>query len=127
MSVEKVIDSFMILAESAQMVISRCPWTAERTVEEYVVELKSETEEVLLAVKNQDQNNLKEELGDLLWDTVICALLAERNGQFEASDVIDQVVTKIRRRKPFVFDGTRVTIEEAELIWAQEKRKEKES
>ena len=127
MSFKKVIDSFVILAESAEMVISRCPWTAERTIEDFAVALESEMEEVLVAVRDQDQDNLKEELGDLLWDTVICVLLAEKNGLFEASEVLDQVVQKMRRRKPFIFNGTSVTVAEAELIWAEAKREEKES
>ena len=118
-------ESFAALADAAGKVLSRCPWTAARSVEQYVHELCGEADEALRAVANRDHDNLKEELGDLLWDTVICALLAERSGHFKAHEVMDQVVAKMRRRKPFVFDGTPVTVEEAERIWAQAKAREK--
>ena len=65
--------------------------------------------------------------GDLLFTVVVCMLLAERGGSFPAREVIDGVVAKMRRRKPFVFDGTQVTVEEAKRLWAEEKAREKRS
>ena len=120
-----VTESFAVLAEAACKVIARCPWTTARTAEQFAAEIRGEADEVLLAVANRDHENLKEELGDLLFDTVVCALLAERSGHFKAHEVVDQVVAKMQRRKPFVFDGTRVTEEEAKRIWAAAKAREK--
>jgi NTP pyrophosphatase (non-canonical NTP hydrolase) len=120
-----VTDSFSVLADAARKVIARCPWTTVRTVEEYVEYIRSEADELLAAVANGDRENLKEELGDLLFDVVVCMLLAERSGSFQAHEVMDDVVAKMQRRKPFVFDGTRVTVEEAKRQWAQEKAREK--
>ena len=54
-------------------------------------------------------------------------LLAERSGSFPAREVMDGVVAKMRRRKPFVFDGTQVTVQEAKRLWAEEKAREKRS
>jgi uncharacterized protein YabN with tetrapyrrole methylase and pyrophosphatase domain len=118
-------DSFEILAEAASKVISRCPWTTVRTVEEYVEFIRGEADELLAAVANRDKQNVKEELGDLLFTVVVCTLLAERSGSFPAHEVVDGVVEKMRRRKPFVFDGTQVTVEEAKRLWAEEKAREK--
>ena len=118
-------DSFLILADAARKVIARCPWTTTRTVEQFAAYIRSESDEVLAAAANGDQENLKEELGDLLFNVVVCMLLAERSGHFEAHEVMDQVVAKMQRRKPFVFDGTRVTVEEAKRLWAEEKAREK--
>ena len=120
-----VTESFAVLAEAACKVLARCPWTTARTVEQFAAEIRGEADELLLAVANRDHENLKEELGDLLFDTVVCALLAERSGHFKAHEVVDQVVAKMQRRKPFVFDGTRVTEEEAKRIWAAAKAREK--
>ena len=113
--------------EAARKVLARCPWTTAHTVERYAPELRSEAAEVLLAISNGDHENLKEELGDLLWDVVMCALLAERSGHFAAHQVLDQVVAKMQRRKPFVFDGTQVTAKEAKRIWATAKAREKQA
>jgi len=122
-----VEQSFAVLAEAARKVLARCPWTTARTVEEYASAIREEADEVLLAVANRDHENLKEELGDLLFDIVVCALLAERGGHFKVHEVMDQVVAKMRRRKPFVFDGTEVTEAEAKRIWAAAKAWEKQA
>ena len=111
--------------EAARAVFARCPWTTTRTVEQYAGELRAEADEVLLAIANRDPANLCEELGDLLWDVIVCVLMAERGGWFELHEVMDHVVAKMRRRKPFVFDGTEVTEEEAKRIWAAAKAREK--
>ena len=120
-------DSFETLADAARKVIARCPWTTVRTVEEYVEYIRSDADELVAAVANGDRQNVKEELGDLLFTAVVCMLLAERGGSFPAREVMDGVVAKMRRRKPFVFDGTPVTVEEAKRLWAQEKAREKRS
>ena len=119
--------SFAVLAEAARKVLVRCPWTTAQTAEGYAPQLRSEADEVLLAIANGDHDNLKEELGDVLWDVVMCALLAERNGHFAAHEVFDDVVAKMKRRKPFVFDGTEVTAEEAKRMWAAAKAREKQA
>ncbi len=119
--------SFETLADAARKVIARCPWTTARTVDEYVEYIRSEADELLSAVANGDRQNIKEELGDLLFNVVVCMLLAERSGSFPAREVMDGVVAKMRRRKPFVFDGTQVTVEEAKRLWAEEKAREKGS
>lgn len=124
---QAVTESFAALTAAARQVLARCPWTTARTVEQYAPELRAEADEVLLAVANRDRANLREELGDLLWDVVICALLAERSGYFAAHEVLDQVVAKMQRRKPFVFDGTEVTEEEAKRIWVTAKAREKQA
>ena len=120
-------ESFAVLADAARLVLARCPWTSAQTAEGYTAQLRSEADEAMVAVANRDHENLKEELGDLLWDVVMCALLAERSGHFRAHEVFDDVVAKMRRRKPFVFDGTDVTEEEAQRIWADAKAWEKQA
>ena len=95
--------------QAARLVLARCPWTSAQTAEGYTAQLRSEADEAVLAVANRDHQNFKEELGDLVWDVVMCALLAERSGHFPAHEVFDDVVAKMRRRKPFVFNGTEVT------------------
>ena len=119
-------ESFAVLADAARLVLARCPWTSAQTAEGYTAQLRSEADEALLAVANRDHDNFKEELGDLVWDVVMCALLAERSGHFPAHEVFDDVVAKMRRRKPFVFDGTEVTEEEARRIWSAAKAREKQ-
>ena len=95
------------------------------SAQDYVEYIRSEADEFLTAVANEDHDNAKEELGDVLFNVVLCMLLAERSGHFRAHEVMDQIVAKMRRRKPFVFDGREVTVEEAKRLWQEQKALEK--
>ena len=106
-----------------------CPWTSNQTVESYAQQILGEAQEVQLAVQNKDMENLKEELGDVLWDTLMVAHIAQDAGYFKVEDIMDNVIAKMKRRKPYVFEDRHVPIEEAKKIWydvkAQEKLKKK--
>ncbi len=103
-----------------------CPWTRKQSVESFAQEAAGEAQEMMRAVENKDYKNLKEELGDLLWDVLMVAHIAEEHGLFKVEDIMEDVVAKMRRRKPYVFEGKQVTIEEAGKIWREVKRMEKE-
>ena len=79
----------------------------------------------MAAVENNDVENLKEELGDLFWDTLMVILIAEKEGLFKSSEPMAALIGKMRRRKPFLFTGQKVTLAEAEQMWAEAKLKEK--
>ncbi|MBI2144485.1 nucleotide pyrophosphohydrolase [Candidatus Woesearchaeota archaeon] len=119
---EKEIDKFV---ELARKTLAECPWANTQTVKTYVQQLASESDEVVAAVNNGDYENLKEELGDLLWDTLMVALIAEKEGWFASKEPLKALVDKMRRRKPFLFTGQKVTLEEAERMWSEAKAKEK--
>ncbi len=86
-----------------------CPWDREQNH----VSLKSacieETAEVICGINILDKtgsgDNLKEELGDLLLQVVMHAQIAEEEGLFTISDVIDGIKSKMVRRHPHVFGG----------------------
>jgi uncharacterized protein YabN with tetrapyrrole methylase and pyrophosphatase domain len=103
-----------------------CPWTKEQSIESYAQELIGEVQEMMQAIEHKDNDNLKEELGDLLWDVLMVAHIAEDHGLFKVEEVMEDVVAKMRRRKPYVFEGKQVTIEEAGRLWEEVKRKEKQ-
>ncbi|MBX2857411.1 MAG: nucleoside triphosphate pyrophosphohydrolase [Cellvibrionaceae bacterium] len=84
-----------------------CPWDLKQ---DYVSILPSTIEEVyelVAAIENRDFANLKEELGDLLFQVVFYSQLAEEEQRFGLVDVVDGLVEKLLRRHPHVFpDGT---------------------
>ena len=61
------------------------------------------TYEVADAIERGDPDALREELGDLLFQVVFHARLAEEQGTFAFADVVAAIVTKMRRRHPHVF------------------------
>lgn len=82
---------------------SGCPWDLEqnfRSIAPYTIE---EACEVAHAIDRGDMDELKEELGDLLFQVVYHARMAEEAGVFDFHDVVDEVTRKMVRRHPHVF------------------------
>jgi MazG family protein len=87
--------------------------------------LLEEAYEVIDAVNERDFEGLKDELGDLLFQVVFFARLAEEERRFAASDVIERLHAKLVRRHPHVFGETRAsTPEEALQSWLTVKEEE---
>jgi len=118
-------ESFDEMLDAMRKNLKHCGWTKERTVEGYVDEIISEANELKEAIEKKDYENLKEEIGDLLWDTFTLALIAERDGLFNAKDSVKSIVEKIKRRKPQIFTGENLTREEALERWKKAKEEEK--
>ncbi|MCX6695398.1 MAG: MazG family protein [Candidatus Altiarchaeota archaeon] len=85
-----------------------CAWDREQTIESMAEHLKNEADEVLDAINAKDRENLKEELGDLLWNIIFVSKIAEDEGLFTINDVMDGVREKIIRRHPHVFGNLKL-------------------
>ena len=78
------------------------------------------------AVKQQDMDNLCEELGDLLFQVVFYSQMAQEQGLFTFEQVVDGISAKMVRRHPKVFGGRVPETDEKEgSQWEQIKRAEK--
>jgi tetrapyrrole methylase family protein / MazG family protein len=103
-----------------------CPWDRSRKIHDLKEDLLEEAEEVGEALDNKDDENLREELGDLIFNIVLLTVIAEEEGRFEFKDVLQDVAKKIISRHTWVFgDDKAATPEEALKIWAENKAKEK--
>jgi MazG family protein len=80
-----------------------CPWDREQTHESLVPGLLEEAYEVAEAVRAHDDENLREELGDLLLQVVMHAQIASEEGRFTISEVSREIADKLVRRHPHVF------------------------
>jgi|GEM_PF-1010760 len=107
--------------------VQHCPWCRTVSSEDYVRTLEEEVEELLGAFKNKDYENVREEIGDVIWDALVLAHICEREGKFKSDDVIDGIIKKIKRRKPFLEENREVTLEEAKRLWDEAKRAEKKN
>ncbi|MBI1650525.1 nucleoside triphosphate pyrophosphohydrolase [Hyphomicrobium sulfonivorans] len=106
--------------------VTGCPWDQEQTFETIAPYTIEEGYEVADAIARADLNDLKDELGDLLFQVVYHSRMAEERGAFAFGDVVQASTEKMIRRHPHVF-GT-----EAERaagvqsgFWEQMKAKEK--
>ncbi len=82
-----------------------CPWDLEqtfRTIAPYTIE---EAYEVADAIEREDMGDLREELGDLLFQVAFHSQMASEEGAFEAADVAAAINEKMIRRHPHVFDA----------------------
>lgn len=80
-----------------------CPWDAEQTHTSLRKNLVEECYEVCEAIDNNDAALLREELGDLLFQVVFHACIAEEDGLFDFSDVVHDIAKKMVVRHDHVF------------------------
>lgn len=105
-----------------------CTWDAAQTHESLKKCLQDESDEVLQAIDNQDDENLCEELGDLFLQVLIHSEIAKERGAFTFSDVVQMLSEKLIRRHPHVFGDEKrpETPEEALALWKKVKQIERE-
>ena len=103
-----------------------CPWDKEQTLKTLKPHTLEEVHEVLHAIDTDDRQDLKEELGDLLFQIVFACQLTKEEGSFDMGDVIETIAEKMVRRHPHVFgDGKLETAKEVLSQWADIKEEEK--
>ncbi len=103
-----------------------CPWDRKQTFETIVPHTIEETFEVVDAIHNQDWQNLKEELGDLLFQVIFYSQMAKEQGLFDFNEVVEGLNDKLTRRHPHVFSDVEFADEAAiNANWEAEKKKEK--
>ena len=102
-----------------------CPWDREQTRESLKPFLIEEFYELIDAIDENDNDGIKEELGDLLFQIVLQSQLFSEEGKFNANEVVDGIVRKMVKRHPHVFgDKVLETSDEVEVWWKEHKRKE---
>ena len=80
-----------------------CPWDREQTNESILPQLIEEAYELVGAVRANDLNNFREELGDVLLHVIMHAEIAREAGQFDIENVLREISDKLVRRHPHVF------------------------
>jgi nucleoside triphosphate diphosphatase len=84
-----------------------CPWDLKQDFESITASTLEEAYEVVDAIERRDMPQIRDELGDLLFQIVFYAQLGREQGQFEFRDIVSAITAKLLRRHPHVFpDGT---------------------
>lgn len=105
-----------------------CPWDREQTHLSLRPHLLEESFEALDALDRQDQEALREELGDLLLQLVIQGQIATESHEFQLSDIIAGINAKLIRRHPHVFGDLKVAgVSEVLHNWEALKAEERRS
>jgi len=108
-----------------------CPWDREQTHASLRPFVLEETYEVLEAIEAGDVADLREELGDYLYEAVFLAQISEEANQFSLGDAIDAIRDKLVRRHPHVFarhgDDESITTGQVIERWETMKAREREA
>lgn len=103
-----------------------CPWDREQSHQSIKPYLIEEAYEVAEAIDNDDPEELRKELGDLLLQVVFHAQMAEEAGRFDVTGVVQSICEKMRRRHPHVFGDVQVKDSEEVLHnWSRIKAEER--
>jgi uncharacterized protein YabN with tetrapyrrole methylase and pyrophosphatase domain len=105
-----------------------CPWHKAQTFETISEETRKEIKELFEALKEKDDDHIKEELGDAIWELVVLATIANEDGRFTLEDTLDGIAAKVIRRHPHVFGGKKAaTVEGALKLYYEAKAAEKKA
>ncbi len=118
-------EAFQRLVEIVKVLRKECPWDKAQTHMSLTKCMLEEAYEVVEAINNQDIENIKEELGDVLLQVVFHGTLGEENGNLAIKDIVNGECDKMIRRHPHIFLEENVkTIDKALEKWENMKSKE---
>jgi len=114
-------------ADQMRRLQRECPWKREQTHTSLIPYVREEAEEVVEAIESGDPAALCDELGDLLLQVVIHAVMAEEAGDFTLDDVARGVIAKMERRNPHVFgDAVATDVAQVMVLYHAAKAAEKD-
>lgn len=103
-----------------------CPWDVAQTFETIAPYTLEEAFEVADAIERGDLEGLREELGDLLFQVVFHARMAEERGEFDFAAVARDLTDKMRRRHPHVFGTAEIGDAATQTVaWETHKARER--
>ncbi len=106
--------------------LNGCPWDLEQSHTSLIPFVIEEAYEVVDAIRNQSDSNLKEELGDLLLQIILHSQIASEDKRFNFKDIVLEINKKLIRRHPHVFETPqKLSAQEVKLKWEERKSIEK--
>jgi XTP/dITP diphosphohydrolase len=109
---KKANESFERLVGIMNELREKCPWDRKQTIQTLRSMTIEETYELADAITNEDWQNIKEELGDLLLHITFYAKIATEQQRFTLDDVIEDICKKLIVRHPHIYGNVKVNDEE---------------
>ena len=101
-----------------------CPWDKEQTSESLIPFFIEEVYEAVECIENNN-DDLKEELGDVLLHIVFQSSIANEKGYFNFNDVLKNINNKLIKRHPHIFNDGKEKISFDKKSWELNKQKSK--
>jgi len=125
MSKEKQLESIGRLLEIMDDLREKCPWDKKQTFESLKPLTIEETFELVDAISENNIEEIKNELGDLLLHIIFYSRIASESNKFDISDVADCISEKLIYRHPHVYNKTKkINEKEVKLNWEKLKLKD---
>ena len=123
---EEKLEAFGRMLDVLDLLRVKCPWDAKQTNESLRPNTIEETFELAEALANNDVDDIRKELGDVLLHIAFYSKIAEEKEQFDIADVCNSLCDKLIFRHPHVFGDVKVDSTDQVLEnWEQIKLKEK--
>ena len=123
---EEKIEAFGRLLDIMDTLRAECPWDKKQTLESLRHLTIEETYELADAIEENDLQEIKKELGDLMLHMVFYSKIGSEKGAFDVADVLHTVCDKLIRRHPHIYGNVEAaTEEEVKANWEAIKLKEK--
>ena len=120
------LDRLLAIMERLRDPVTGCPWDREQTFASIAPFTIEEAYEVADAIHRNSDNDLREELGDLLFQVVYHAQLAREKDWFDFNDVVTGISEKLTRRHPHVFGSEPIPDADAQRrTWESHKELER--
>jgi len=120
------IDRLLAIMEKLRDPDSGCPWDQKQTYKTIVPHTLEEAYEVADTIEREAYDELRDELGDLLFQIVFYSQLAREQQRFAFDDVVEAICDKLERRHPHVFGDVRYdSAEEQTAAWEELKKQER--
>lgn len=103
---KETLESFSKLLSIMDELREKCPWDKKQTFETLRHLTIEETYELADAIIENDSEEIKKEVGDLLLHIVFYAKIGSENNQFDMKDIIDSLSEKLIRRHPHIYSDT---------------------
>jgi len=127
MTREDQVESFKRLLDIIDELRTKCPWDKKQTIESLRKLTIEEVYELGDAILNNDLDEVKKELGDLLLHILLYSKIGSESEIFDIGDVINNLTDKLIYRHPHVFGDIEVSnAKEVEQNWEALKLKEKD-
>jgi len=124
-SMEEKLAVFQELLEIMDKLRASCPWDKKQTNESLRNLTIEETYELADAILEENPNEIKQELGDLLLHVVFYAKIGSETGEFDMADIIKNLNKKLIYRHPHIFGDTKVkNAEDVKKNWEELKIRE---
>jgi len=122
---DKRLVAFKRLLDIMDELREQCPWDKKQTNESLRNLTIEETYELADAILNDDPQEIKEELGDIMLHLVFYAKIAQEKGQFDISDALNAVCEKLIHRHPHIYGDVTVNgVADVTKNWEQLKMAE---